>query len=81
MTDIQYLTLFYFIHSKKLLNLRKKSCVLRLMALLSEKETTWELWLASGAMIKSPSANAGDAGDAGSTPTSTGRSLEKEMAT
>ena len=78
MTDIQYLTLFYFIHSKKLLNLRKKSCVLRLMALLSEKETTWELWLASGAMVKSPSANAGDAG---STPTSTGRSLEKEMAT
>ena len=27
MTDIQYLTLFYFIHSNKLLNLRKKLCV------------------------------------------------------
>ena len=48
---------------------------------IRKEETTWKLRLASGAMVKSPSANAGDARDAGSTPTSTGRSLEKEMAT
>ena len=82
MTYIQYLILFYFIHSNKLLNLRTKSWVLLIYGSSIRKEkTTWELWLVSGAMVKNPSDNAGDARDAGSIPASTGKSPEKEMAT